>query len=61
MLDVPDLWSFVDAGLAVPSPVSGDTSDPPVSDSMVDSEPGPPVPEFGDKLRLLDFPSDIDL
>ena len=55
MLDVPDLWSFVDAGSKEPSLVSRDTSDQRVSVSEVDSEP-----ELGDKLRLPDFSSDID-
>ena len=50
MLDVPDLSSFVDVGLAGTSPASRDTSDPPVSVSMADSGLGPPVPELGDKL-----------
>ena len=50
MLDLPDLSSFVDAGLAGTSPASGDTSDSPVSVGMVDSGLRPPVLEFGDKL-----------
>ena len=57
MLDGPD---FVNAGLAGTSQASGDTSDPSVSVGMVDSGPGPPVPEFWVKLKLPDFASDID-
>ena len=60
MLDVPDLWTFVDDGPKGPSPGSGDTSDPLVSVGVVASGPGPPKPEFGDRLRLSDFSSDID-
>ena len=60
MLDVPDLWSFIDAGPKGPSPVNGDTSDPPIPVSVVNSGPGPPEPELGDKLRLQNFSSDID-
>ena len=60
MLDVPDLWSFVDAGLAGPSPASRDMLDLPISVGVVDSGPGPPVPKFGDKWRLPDFHSDIE-
>ena len=60
MLQVLDVWSFVDAGPKGPSPVSGDASDPPVSISMVDSGLAPPEPELGDMLRLPDFSSDID-
>ena len=42
------------------SQASRDTSDPPVSVGVVDSGPGPPVPEFQDKLKVPDFASDID-
>ena len=60
MLDVHDVWSVHDAGPRGPSPGSGNSSDPPVSVSVVDYElgpprPGPPEPELGDKLRLPDF------
>ena len=59
-LDGPDLSCFVDTGLTGTLPASGDTSDPPVSISMVDSGARPPVPEFRDKFKLPDFASDID-
>ena len=36
-----------------PSPVSGDTSDPPVPASMVDSGPGPPELGIGRDCRTL--------
>ena len=58
MLDVPDLWSFVDVGPKRSLPVSGETSDLPVPASMVDSGPSPL--ECGDRSRLLDFSGDID-
>ena len=58
MLDGSDLSSFVNAGLAGTSQAFGDTSDPSVFVSMVDSGPGPP--EFWDRLKLPDFASEID-
>ena len=60
MLDVPDLWSFVDAGPERTAPVSGDASNPPVSVSLVVSRSGPPKLGFVDKLKLPDVPSDFD-
>ena len=40
--------------------MSGDTSDLPITVSVVVSRPGPLEPELGNTLGLPDFSSDID-